>query len=1187
MPIIEKKFAGSSAGGWYIGIEWNVNSQSVSNNSSNVTVTMFLRTQGSQYWIESKPAKKVSLSINGTTYSSTSTVGIGANTRKNLFSKTVDIPHNGDGTKTCSFSCSGVFGLTLTGKYYGTVSHSGSGAFPTINLNTAPWWTSNDTRMNDIRDHVIVPENLGGVTITSSTGWDNEQGGNIHYDLHRYVNDQYSGQIKWGGNDANASDNISGWGQGTRFKWEAKLHDGQGLWASESRWSWVYTKNVFTRASVDTISSIYHDTIDLTFIARTARNSGGGNGHVNTSFGYRIESLTPGVNIHGNNTHSTNTHSDVHFSLGIKKPNHNPSQPHYLDYNELKNALRGSNFVGNIRLRLVSWNSYGSSGSYDFNVYVDLRANPAWTTITYSNDNKISHNGSEYYIPAYLPFKFSWNAVYDPVDNQPCTYEVMYQIGSQGYVYLGSTSSTSYTAYLGSTAIGNNKINDFRIIVRALTSYGTVSDSGGTRITLWDYSIPTVKVETIDRKKDSVVLAGTITTNSSIPSINPTSTHWRWNSGGPNTNNVMFTSTGSGVTRNFSLTISASQSASGQIHVASSDAVRDLIVGKNIDVPWGNTNVNIKAYMPVMSLTKNGLGINTKPISGYKFSVEGDSKINGTLVPKNLIVQGYPTNNTSGSYAGQWTKIATLKVTQRYGNVAAELGFLGNGNGGTSLQSGRIVVRLKQQEPLGEAPKCALYLHNATSTDPSCFKLIITQNNSSATVGELWFRNGISYDQVFFYQITTNHSSSSLTMHELSGYTTSLPQGTQIHCSSTVITNSDLATSSNYKGKVANIGTDGVMEVGKYIDFHDNSTNDYDVRLQCLGNRLNVHGAMSIEQQLEIRHYIGLPNNGGGWLHGASNGNIRAHKQSAEAFHSIISQTTVSDHKVALGGLGNAFGFFLYDANRTANGYDREMTFDLSTKNLYTSCRTIFNEWVYIQGNHGLYFPDHNGGWYMQDSTWLRSYADKNIYTGGEMQCNRVATRHVNALGGQNIDINSFGNAIALNCGSQSGIYVDFKPQWSGSKGTEPSFFNTTGAGWGYIGGSGHYWFRIYGSGGSVSDRNKKYHITKADCSEQYENVKALNLYNYRSVSDKVNKETGEIEEKVYRQDLMLGTMVDELPTETVFYDNESGDGKAVDMYSYTSMILGATKHLIEKVEDLELQLEKMEELLDGITNER
>ena len=76
------------------------------------------------------------------------------------------------------------------------------------------------------------------------------------------------------------------------------------------------------------------------------------------------------------------------------------------------------------------------------------------------------------------------------------------------------------------------------------------------------------------------------------------------------------------------------------------------------------------------------------------------------------------------------------------------------------------------------------------------------------------------------------------------------------------------------------------------------------------------------------------------------------------------------------------------------------------------------------------------------------------------------------------------------------------------------------------------------------------------------------------------------------REDLSLGCMVDEMPLETTFYDNEGGDGKAVDMYSYTTMILGATKHLITKVETLEREneelknrLDKMEELLNGIIN--
>ena len=332
-----------------------------------------------------------------------------------------------------------------------------------------------------------------------------------------------------------------------------------------------------------------------------------------------------------------------------------------------------------------------------------------------------------------------------------------------------------------------------------------------------------------------------------------------------------------------------------------------------------------------------------------------------------------------------------------------------------------------------------------------------------------------------------------------------------------------------------------------------------------------------------ISGYIQLPNTGGSWIDGSFKGSLRGYRQSTGSYHPIITQTTSSGHKVSLGGLGDDFGFHIYDASRTDNGVDKYWRISLGGKDIYTDMRfTIQDNWLYTTGNNGWYNSTYGGGIYMTDSTWVRIYGDKNFYTGGEVQCGRFSTRYINALDGQNIDINTKGRALGLNCSSASGVWVEFKAQWSGSKGTEPSLFNTSGNGWGYIGGSGYSWYRVYGTGGSVSDRNKKYDITKADCEEQYENVKNLNIYNYRTISDKVNEETGDVEEKIYRQDLMLGCMVDELPTETVFYDNESGDGKAVDMYSYTTMIAGAVKHLINKFEQLEKENEELKYKLEN-----
>ena len=331
--------------------------------------------------------------------------------------------------------------------------------------------------------------------------------------------------------------------------------------------------------------------------------------------------------------------------------------------------------------------------------------------------------------------------------------------------------------------------------------------------------------------------------------------------------------------------------------------------------------------------------------------------------------------------------------------------------------------------------------------------------------------------------------------------------------------------------------------------------------------------------------YIQLPNTAGSWIDGSFKGSLRGYRQSTGSYHPIITQTTSSGHKVSLGGLGDDFGFHVYDKNRTENGVDKYWRISLGGKDMYTNMRfTVQDDWLYTTGNTGWYNSTHAGGWFMSDSTWLRSYNDKNIYTGGgEIRTEgTLRGRYLQPPSGQNIDILTNGKALALNCGSASGVWVDFRPQWSGSKGTEPCFFNTSGNGWGYIGGSGYSWFRVYGIGGSVSDRNKKYDITKADCEEQYENIKSLNIYNYRTISDIHNEETGEIEEKIYRQDLMLGCMVDELPTETVFYDNESGDGKAVDMYSYTTMIAGAVKHLIKKFEQLEKENEELKYKLEN-----
>lgn len=118
--------------GYRLQIAWSVGSQSVANNTSSVTAKVQLVSTGSSYTINSTATKSGSLTINGTKYTFSFTASLSGNQTKTLFTKTVTVAHNSDGTKTCSFSATCGINVTLSGTYYGNVTASGSGTFDTI-----------------------------------------------------------------------------------------------------------------------------------------------------------------------------------------------------------------------------------------------------------------------------------------------------------------------------------------------------------------------------------------------------------------------------------------------------------------------------------------------------------------------------------------------------------------------------------------------------------------------------------------------------------------------------------------------------------------------------------------------------------------------------------------------------------------------------------------------------------------------------------------------------------------------------------------------------------------------------------------------------------------------------------------------------------------------------------------------
>ena len=118
--------------GYTLLVEWTESNVDAPNNQSDITVTAKLKATGS-YHISSSASKTISLTINGTKYSGTCTVGISGGETKTLMTKTVaDITHGTDGSKTISISCSLDIQVTLSGSYVSNVSTSGSATLTKI-----------------------------------------------------------------------------------------------------------------------------------------------------------------------------------------------------------------------------------------------------------------------------------------------------------------------------------------------------------------------------------------------------------------------------------------------------------------------------------------------------------------------------------------------------------------------------------------------------------------------------------------------------------------------------------------------------------------------------------------------------------------------------------------------------------------------------------------------------------------------------------------------------------------------------------------------------------------------------------------------------------------------------------------------------------------------------------------------
>ena len=109
---------------------WWENSQSIDGNYTIVGWKLEL-IAASYGYISSSASKSWSVTVNGSSYSGSNTIGISNNSTKTLASGTTTISHGSDGTKSFDYSFSQQFSINFNG-WVGTISGSGSGTLTTI-----------------------------------------------------------------------------------------------------------------------------------------------------------------------------------------------------------------------------------------------------------------------------------------------------------------------------------------------------------------------------------------------------------------------------------------------------------------------------------------------------------------------------------------------------------------------------------------------------------------------------------------------------------------------------------------------------------------------------------------------------------------------------------------------------------------------------------------------------------------------------------------------------------------------------------------------------------------------------------------------------------------------------------------------------------------------------------------------
>lgn len=677
----------------------------------------------------------------------------------------------------------------------------------------------------------IVPENITTLYITWSAGSDPD-GDQLTYALNESINNGGYVQRDFG-TDLAHSYNTSGWDEGGTIQFYVDARDTKGAWSSKT-YSGVLTKNRLTAGTIYE----YSNNINFNTKSFEARFRGGSN---TDKSAVTYSCYSDSITIY-NQTYTSDTKQKILiWRTGDATPASN--QP-YIKFNELVELYRSNNFTGTLSIGLFSKNTHGTKKStVAAVVQVDLRVAPVAPSSVSITGGKAKKTiaGSTVYLPNGTDdITFSWKASTNPL-NAPFSYD-LYEVynGEATKIATVGSNSTSYS-YVRPPQLNDIASLAFKVV--AITSYGYSSEKTSNQIRLEYYNPPTISVGEISRKDTSASVNVLIKINTSIPSVQGTGT---WECSNNQKGNITTSSNNINITN------------------LKSDSTYSLIILYNDNSGLSTSrreSISIGKNLPIFSINKFGVGVNGyEANSNYSLSVKGRSYFSdGLVMPNNVGIKDSSGRNFLRSN-GTATVLSSTNDTiylRPQGDASSTNQATLNTSGvlnAPNLQVGGNNVYHTGRKPtaadVGAAP--ASHNHNYLPLTGGTLTgdLVISNNKRLKITGRNTnLEAGAGDNDVFVHN---TRSGSYLQFHNNGNlYINSLLIGTQMY----PIIDRD---TNRWFQKIAPVMNDGVIEIGRYIDFHraNNDGADYTARFDANGNFIWCSTSIVQNSDREVKENI-------------------------------------------------------------------------------------------------------------------------------------------------------------------------------------------------------------------------------------------------------------------------------------------------------------------------------------------